>query len=243
MIKKVFILLLLLFIIVYLSLSVTIFNRPNPDLICTDIELSIKDSEHGDFINAEEIFGILKRNKLFPLEEKLSKISVSKIEDQLKKHPLIDHIDAYKTPSGKIGIRIYQRVPKIRIDSNNGAYLIDNKRGIMPPNTRCAADLPIATGNITKELAQHGLYDFINYLEEDSFWKNQISQVHVVKESRIELIPRVGDHTIILGDLNNYEDKLNRVRTFYNKVLNEIGWNKYKTINVEIDNQIICTKK
>lgn len=243
MIKKVFILLLLVFIIVYLILSITILNRPDKDLICTDIELSIKGSEHGDFIIPEEVHTILKRNKLFPVDQKTANISIFKIEEQLKKHPLIDQVDAYKTPSGKIGITIYQRVPRIRIDSTNGTYLIDNKRGIMPPNTRCAADLPIATGNITKELAQHGLYDFINYIDEDSFWKNQISQIYVVKDSRIELIPRVGDHIIILGDLNNYKNKLDRVRSFYDKVLNEVGWNKYKTINVEIDNQIICTKK
>lgn len=243
MIRKVFILLLLLFIIVYLILSITILNRPDSELVCTDIELSIKDSEHGNFIDPEEIQNILKRNKLYPLEKKASNISVYKIEEQLKKHPLIDRVDVYKTPSGKIGITIYQRVPKIRIISKNGTYLIDNKRGIMPPNTRCVADLPIATGNITKNFAQHSLYDFISYLEDDSFWQNQITQIDVVNENRIELIPRVGSHTIILGDLSNYGDKLNRVKSFYDKVLNEVGWNKYKIINVEIDNQIICTKK
>lgn len=243
MIKRVFILIFVFLLIVYLILSVTIFNRPDQEQVCSDIELSINDSEHGDFISQNEVYSILKRHKLFPIEQKLSKVSTQSIEDQLQKHPLIDNVECYKTASGKVGISIYQRIPRIRILGNNGSYFVDNKRGIMPSNTRCIADLPIITGNVTKEFAQGGLYDFINYIEDNSFWNNQVSQVHVVKEKHIELIPRVGDHVIILGDLTNYEDKLSRLKKFYERVLNEVGWNKYKTINVEIDNQIICTKK
>ncbi|HJC97601.1 MAG TPA: cell division protein FtsQ, partial [Candidatus Phocaeicola merdavium] len=29
----------------------------------------------------------------------------------------------------------------------------------------------------------------------------------------------------------------------YEKVLSQVGWNKYERISVEFNNQIICTKK
>lgn len=229
-------------VIVYLLLAITVLNSSDPERVCNDIELTIKDSEHGDFISKNEVFNILKRHKIYPIDKKMDLISTKNIESELQKHPLIDEVECYKTPSNKVGIEIRQRVPRLRVSSNQGSYFVDNKRGIMPSSTRCIADLPIVTGNITKEFIQGELYDFINYIDEDDFWSNQISQVHVVKKNQIEIIPRVGDHIVVLGDLTDYKGKLKRLKTFYEKVLNQVGWNKYKMINVEISNQIICTK-
>ena len=53
----------------------------------------------------------------------------------------------------------------------------------------------------------------------------------------------MGNHLIYLGKLNHFESKLERVKVFYEKALNRVGWNKYSRINVEFDNQIICTKR
>jgi cell division protein FtsQ len=80
-------------------------------------------------------------------------------------------------------------------------------------------------------------------LRENSFWNAQIEQINVLKDNDIELIPRVGDHIIYLGKIDNFEEKLKRLMIFYKDGLNKIGWNKYKRINLEYDNQIICTNK
>ena len=55
--------------------------------------------------------------------------------------------------------------------------------------------------------------------------------------------PRVGDHIVYLGKLDQFEDKLDRLKVFYKKALNEVGWNKYSRISLEFNNQIICTKR
>ena len=46
-----------------------------------------------------------------------------------------------------------------------------------------------------------------------------------------------------LGKLDNFENKLARLKEFYKKGLNQVGWNKYSRINLEFSNQIICTKR
>jgi cell division protein FtsQ len=61
-------------------------------------------------------------------------------------------------------------------------------------------------------------------------------------EYTITLIPRIGHHTINLGTIDNFENKLARLHTFYEKALPTIGWDKYTTINLEYDGQIICKK-
>ena len=53
----------------------------------------------------------------------------------------------------------------------------------------------------------------------------------------------VQGHLVYLGKLENFEDKLARLKEFYKKGLNRVGWNKYSRINLEFNNQIICTKR
>ncbi|MDR1090381.1 MAG: hypothetical protein LBL79_04825 [Prevotella sp.] len=59
----------------------------------------------------------------------------------------------------------------------------------------------------------------------------------------ITLIPRVGDHRIILGDLDGYKERLNKLMTFYRNGLNETGWNKYSVINLKFDKRVVCIKR
>ena len=79
-------------------------------------------------------------------------------------------------------------------------------------------------------------------MQNNPFWDAQIEQIHVLPGKDIELVPRVGDHIVYLGKLEHFEDKLDRLKTFYGKALNEVGWNKYSRISLEFSNQIICTK-
>jgi cell division protein FtsQ len=80
-------------------------------------------------------------------------------------------------------------------------------------------------------------------LQKDKFWNAQIEQINVLPTREIELIPLVGDQTIFMGTIYNYEKKLSRLKRFYTEAMNKVGWNKYSRINLEFDNQIICTKK
>jgi cell division protein FtsQ len=80
-------------------------------------------------------------------------------------------------------------------------------------------------------------------LQQDKFWKDQVQQINVVGKNEIELIPSLGNHIIILGTLENYQQKMNKLMKLYQDGLNVFGWNQYSTINLAYKNQIICTKK
>jgi hypothetical protein len=46
-----------------------------------------------------------------------------------------------------------------------------------------------------------------------------------------------------LGTCENFEGKLRNLEAFYDKVLPEVGWNKYSLINLEFKDQIVCKKR
>ena len=80
-------------------------------------------------------------------------------------------------------------------------------------------------------------------LNSDSFWSAQIDQIYVDNNDDIDLIPRVGNQQIHLGSTEDYEAKFRNLEAFYDKVLPEVGWNKYSVINLEYKDQIVCKRR
>jgi cell division protein FtsQ len=131
------------------------------------------------------------------------------------------------------------------VPNNNSGFFVD-RNGVVIPNTIYKTNLVIATGDIDQTYATKELLPFANFIQDNDFWDNQIEQIHVTRNAEnkrvIELVPRVGNHIVHMGSVSNYEKKLKRLKTFYDKAIGTVGWNKYETINIQYDNQIICTK-
>ncbi|MCD8101706.1 MAG: hypothetical protein LUE26_03915 [Alistipes sp.] len=98
------------------------------------------------------------------------------------------------------------------------------------------------------------LINFVRLIGSSAFWDAQIVQVNVEgdnaatasgrwKEPQIELIPRVGRHIIIFGELEDVQEKLDKLMLFYTKVLDYEGWETYRTINLRFKDQVVCTRR
>lgn len=243
MIKKILILLFLLLITAYLIVAVTTFNTKPADQVCKGMELIIKDSIDHGFISQKGILRLLNGKKLSPVGKKMGDINTRLLEEELSQHPLIENVECYRTPGCKIGIEVTQRLPILRVMANNGDnYYIDNKGKIMPiPNS--SAHVAVVTGYVDRDFAVKELYTLGVFLQAHPLWDAQIELINVTQAKELELVPRVGEHIIFLGKPGNYEEKFEKLKTFYEKGLNQVGWNKYSRISLEFNNQIICTKK
>jgi len=229
---------------IYLVMAVTAFNDPDEAMAkeCTEVEIDIEKESMEGFLNPGEVKKLLTQHKLYPLSQPMSSISPRKMEETLQKSPFVEKAECYKTLSGHVCINIKQRIPVVRIMSDNGDnYYLDNHGNIMP-EAGYATDILIATGHISKKYAQNVLSKIANNIVSNTFWKNQTVQLNVLTNGTLEMVPRVGDHIVFLGSPTNIDNKLERLRKFYIYGLNKAGWNKYSYINVEFNNQIICKK-
>ena len=86
------------------------------------------------------------------------------------------------------------------------------------------------------------IYATADYIRKDSLWDAQIGQIYVDQNHEIELIPRVGNQRILLGDADSLDVKFHNLLAFYKKALPQMGWNTYKTINIKYANQVIGVK-
>jgi len=226
----------------YLVFSLWYFSDKDKVNVCRRLEIVLVDSTKIQLINEKNIAEILEENELNPIGKTIKYIHTEDIERVLRKNQMIKVAECFKTPSGVVNIRIQQRIPKFRV-VGLGSYYIDVDRKPMPVSPNYAAYVPVVSGRVTVSMVTGKIFDFITFLEENPFWNAQIEQIYVRDDKKIELIPRVGDAIIVLGTLDNFESKLEKLHKLYIKGFNVIGWNRYKVIDLQYKGQVVCNKE
>ena len=229
----------------YLIFSVFYFQGKPKDGVCSKFEVEVKNgTDDEQFVDTEDIAQYIKEKGLDPTGKQIKDINTNAIEEAILTNQLVKKADVFVTNNGAIKASIEERKPVLRVMSGTGEnYYIDNEGRNMPLSRRFTAYLPIATGAIKEDFAKTDLYKFALFLHNDKFWNAQIEQIVVLPNQDIKLIPRVGDHQIILGNLYGYKERLDKLLAFYENGLNETGWNKYSVINLKFDKQVVCTKR
>lgn len=218
-------------------------SRSVGENVCTGVNIYIHDSSEVTFISQNEIAALVKKSTHNPVGKKMEEVNTEALEIEMHKNPMIKRIECYKTIDHRVAVKIYQRVPILRVMSTNGNFYVDSESEIMPVSIRYSVNVPLASGFVPKEFAQKELYEFACFLHEHPFWNAFVGQIYVYPNKEVSLIPRVGDQEILLGELQHYAEKLDKLLTVYEEGFSELGWNRYSMINLKFDNQVICTKK
>lgn len=227
----------------YIVFVTFFFREMRQDELCRDLQVVVVDSLDKHFVSESDLVYILRRAKLDPIKKPMNEINTDKIEKELLKNEMIARVEVYKTPSGMIKLEVEQKIPILRVIGSRGNYYVDNLGTTMPVSRRYVAHVPVASGYVEKALAVTDLYKFALFLQENDFWNDQIEQIYVHPDSEVELIPRVGDHRIVLGTFDRFEEKLDDLQLFYEKAIPKVGWEKYSIISLKYNDQIVCTKR
>ncbi len=234
---------LVVLVIGYLSFAVKMFAYKSDETICPRIRVTIADAQNLNFVSKEDVQNLLQDKSVYPIGVRLDHINTDRLENYLKGKSRIKTAECFKTPNGELNVRVTQREPILRVKGIYGDYYVDSERKMMPTSTIFTAYVPIATGYVTKEMSLGELGEFALFLRDHSFWNAQIEQIDVAKNGEVTLVPRVGDQLILMGTLENYQDKLDRLYALYVNGFNKIGWNKYKQITLKYEGQVVCTKR
>ncbi|WP_293741858.1 cell division protein FtsQ [uncultured Pedobacter sp.] len=219
---------------------------------CKDVKILIPGADN--FIEREEIDAILKEDQGVLLGRNIENINIHNIEKKLQSNPYIGFAKVYVDMDGVLHIEVKQRQPILRILNENGQdFYIDNDGLKMPISSNFTANVLVATGHITEvfgsrvdtlrtQLARD-LYKTAQFIKKDTLWDSQIEQIVVDQKNDIELIPRVGNQRIILGNADSLEKKMTNLLLFYKKAMPQVGWDTYRTINIKYTNQIVCERR
>lgn len=239
--------LLLVGLIGYVVYAMIAMNKYNAEARCAEVQLIlVKQHSASNFINEKEVEKMLQDAGMFPKDELMKSIDTKKIEELIRSNDFVDKVECYKTSNNKFCIKIEQRNPVLYVlPKGRPGYFVDGK-GNKIAKTSYAANLLVATGDIDDDFACTSLKELAIFIMDDELWNNQVEQIYVSKDKHknhvLEVVPRVGDHIVYLGTIDKYEKKFEHLRKFYTKALNSVGWNKYKRIDVQYDNQVIGVK-
>lgn len=242
--KKVLVIIGLCVLAGYLIFAAFYFEEKPNEQICSHFEVTIDNKSETNLVDIEEVEKLIDSKGLNPYGKPLKEINTYKIAEAISSNQMIKDADVFVTSNGGIRAVIESRKPILRVITTSGkSFYIDKDKELVPLSKTYVADLPLATGNITEEYAKTELYDFAMFLSENDFWNDQIEQIIVAPNQEVGLITNVGDHKIILGELTDFQKKLDKLKTFYKKGLSETGWNRYSIINLKYDKQVVCTKR
>jgi cell division protein FtsQ len=187
-------------------------------------------------------------------------IKLEEIEKQVSRNTQLTDVKAFLDISGNIHVKAKPRKAILRIFDENGAHLyLGEDKIIMDHSLSQSHRILVANGNIPhlnserrmnilkQEEALPEIYDQLyklaNLIEEDEFLNTLINQIYIKKDQKAILTPKLGVKKIEFGSLIHMEEKLFNLKAFYLYGNQKVDWQKYDAINIEFENQIVCSKK
>lgn len=247
-------------LIISLGFSKTELNKVK----CNNIDVQIVDTTGNSFVESNDIMEFLSQKNYKITGNNIEDFPLDKIENDINNYPSVKSTEVFVTLDGTLHIVIMQRNPIIRIINYDGtSYYIDCDGVLFPLSDKYTARVLVANGNINEpynlrykkditknetkdELGRRFIADdlFIlaKYIKSDKFFDAFIEQIFVDDNNEIELVPKIGTFTILLGDVQNIEEKFTNLKALIQIGLPREGWNKYKKINIKYKNQVVCTK-
>ena len=200
--------------------------------------------ENGDnpFITYEMVNKLLIQNYNGLINQPKENIFLKGLEETLLSNQMIENAEVYLSVNGELGAVIKQKTPIARVNQSGRIYYIDSKGNKMPLSTNYSARVPIIEGIYNDEISEE-IYKLSKLVYEDEFLKKQIVGIVQTPKKEFLLKTRVGNQTIELGDLQQIDEKIKKLKVFYHKAINDTILDTYKKINLMYSNQVVCTKK
>lgn len=250
--------------VVFMCFTGVYVHRNNQESVCRKIDISIG-NEGGDiYITSGDVEQWLGEGGFHPLNERLDAIDTDSIEKALKSRDYVKKVQAYVAGTNTLHIEIEQRQPVLRLFLDDSlSIFLDSERVPLTVRGNFACDIPVVTcsgmkkqtpGVAVKKEAEidnfltenvhlfDNLLNFVKFIHSDTLWNALFVQINLDEQDEIELIPRVGNHTILMGDLSDYEQKLGKLEAFYKNEFHSPDFGGYKFINLKYSNQIVCAK-
>jgi len=202
--------------------------------------------ENGEnlFISYEMVNKLLIQNLEIVKNESKENINLNNIELFLQNNEMIENAEIFLTLSGDLGAIIKQRTPVLRVTNNLETYYYDELGEKMPLSDNYSARVPITTSDLNKSNCIE-IICLANKIYNDEFLRKQIigiDQITGERSNQFELKTRMGNQKIVFGDIKRMDEKIIKLKVFYQKMMSDSIMNNYKSINLKFNGQVVCEK-
>ncbi len=171
------------------------------------------------------------------------------IEKMLQDDKRIKNAEVYLDSRNNLIIRITEKKVISRVQKNELSYYLDVEGKQIPVKKGRAVRVPLVTGHVGEysfEKIQsetrnnlRDVYELSMNLISDEFLSALIEQIDIDNQGRITMVPKIGREKITLY-AEGSEEKLFKLKYMYKDGLPKEGWNKYTTLNLDFENQVVA---
>ena len=231
--------------------SVGLVARNEDDKSFKKIIINVENQYDNYFIDENDVMHLISEGGTQKiLGAGYESLSLKKIENRIKTHKFVNSTEVFKDFKGNLFVNITQNRPIARIIRQYSAHAYIGSEGqILPVSERFTARVPLLSGPYTDKLVKQdltqteegkALFELLQFIESDPFWKAQIAQLDIDSRGNIVMYPQVTRQYIEFGKAEQIEQKFRKLKIFYTKILPSKGWNSYRKVNVKYQDQIIC---
>ncbi len=233
-------------------LLIAAINKENKEL-CKGLNITIKGVSNNFFVDKNDVINALNQYiDGSPVGQPVRFFNLKSLESDLQKDVWVKQAQLFFDNNNVLQVAITEREPVARVFTTGGStFYIDSSIAMLPLSEKFSARLPVFTNFPSDKavLAKQDsallkdIYNVSMAIQKDAFAMALIEQVDITPQRQFELMPKIGDNTIAFGNGENIEQKLSKLKLFYQEVMPKCGWNYYSKIDVQYAGQVVAKRK
>lgn len=236
-------------------------NQHRQSTVCWKFEVDIDRGEGYYFVEEEDVRKAVLGLGDSIIGSAMESLNTERIREAVSKMPAVRRADVYKSVDGRLQVFVKQCQPLGRVINQDGSsFYLDLDGGTVPLSNRFTAKVPVVTGmlkepvglnvhalRLNEELAAGSkldeIFDLLMTIRKHEFMSAQLDHIYVDTYGEFVLIPRVGNHRILLGKNDKLHQKFSKLMAFYEQNLTQRDLNQYTEIDLRFRNQVIGRKR
>ncbi|MCS6992045.1 MAG: cell division protein FtsQ/DivIB [Chitinophagales bacterium] len=241
----------LLMLLSGLTVWVWVAAMSQPEPLTTGVTVHVVGAPEISFVDAADVRQWLEaRHIAFEGGTPVTQLSLTELEEHLNRQPWIHSSLVYLDAQHHLHVHVRQSIPVIRIiNSPTVSYYLDAEGRRLPLSDKFTARVPVATrAGTNQSLKNENLFTYevlqiVKHMMRDSFLLGLIDQIHCNEAGQYELIPFHGKHRILIGDTQQLEEKLSKLRPLYRQLSQSGKWSSYSVVDLRFRHQIYATRR
>lgn len=232
-----------------LVLLVSAVHKKNQK-VCKSIEVTFNSNGNNFFIEEKGVVALLKANGLVT-GQPVENTDLKALEATLEKDKWIANAELFFDNRQVLQVIVEEKTPVARIFTAPGSsFYIDSACRKLPLSEKLSARIPMFT-NFPSDKSRlsrpdsellASVKELAMFIQADDFWKAQVAQIDITPDG-FEMVPTVGNHIVKLGKNGEWQEKFDRLFSFYKQVWTKVGFEKYEKLDVQFAGQVVATIK
>ncbi len=234
---------LALLLVAYLCFALPVTATMASEDTFAGCRISVADSLNTRFVTQAEVSHECDDIMQWITTRRHKDVDLNMLESKLRASDRIEHVNVALLNNGTLAIDVVPMLPVARVFDESGSYYINAEGKRISADPRYHVDVPVVVGRFCDRYPPARLLPLLSHIAANPVLDALVSTVKQEADGNILIIPTIRGHVINFGDTSLVDNKFDRLRRFYRKVMPVRGWETYDTLAVKWRGQIVATRR